>query len=277
VKNPEFLSLLVSAWEIGKVPSPLIVAPLSELYGRAKIYLPASMLFVLFSVGGALSTSADMVIVFRALTGLAVASQSLNPAIIADMFIPEERGSAMAIMNFTSLIGVVLGPIVGGYTSAKLGWRWTFWIVAIASGVCTLGLALFLKETYKCTIVERKAHTLRSKTGNQRFVSRYHKNNSTSSLFAEAMIRPIKMIALSPVLLIISLYTALIYGTMYVIVTTLTEMFEAQYNFSTKSAGLAFLGIGKFTVTRRILDCCSLFPSQQQFTSLQNVRYWYGN
>lgn len=246
-KNPEYITLLVSAWEIGEVPGPLIIAPLSELYGRAPIYLLTSVLFVLFSVGGALSTSANMVIVFRALTGLAVASSALNPAIIGDLFIQEERGGAMAVMTFTSLIGVVLGPVVGGFASARLGWRWTFWVVAIASGFCTLGLAIFLKETYTHTILEKKTKSLRKATGNQNLVSKYHKDGSKTSIFAEAIIRPIKLFILSPVLIAISLYTDVLYGTLYTLLTTLTVMLEEQYHFSAESAGLSFIGVGEFS------------------------------
>lgn len=197
-------------------------------------------------MGGALSTSADMVLVFRVLTGLAVASSSLNPAIIGDLFIQEERGGAMAVMTFTSLIGVVLGPVVGGYTAARLGWRWTFWIVAIASGACTLGLAIFLKETYKYTILEKKTKALRKRTGNQNLLSKYHQDTSKTGSFIEAIIRPTKMFALAPALLAISLYTAVLYGTLYTLLTTLTTMLEEQYHFSTESAGLSFIGVGKF-------------------------------
>lgn len=152
----------------------------------------------------------------------------------------------MAVMTFTSLIGVILGPVVGGYTSARLGWRWTFWVVAIASGACTLGLAIFLKETYKHTILEKKTKALRKTTGNRNLVSKYHKDASKTTIFAEAIIRPVKLFVLSPILLAMSLYMAILYGTLYTLLTTLTVMLEEQYHFSAESAGLSFIGVGKF-------------------------------
>lgn len=66
-------------------------------------------------MGDALSTGIGMVVAFRALTGLTVASQSLNPAIVGDMFVQEERGRPMAMMEVAPFIGVIAGPILGGY------------------------------------------------------------------------------------------------------------------------------------------------------------------
>lgn len=234
----------MSIWEIGEIISPLIIAPLSELYGRLWIYLGANVLFVVFAAGDALSTNINMVVAFRALTGLAVASQSLNPAIVGDMFMQEERGRPMAVMEVAPFIGVITGPIIGGYISADIGWRWTFWVVSIATGTCTLGFIAFLRETYEATILKRKSKNLRKTTGNQALKSKYDVDTSSFDLIKQALLRPAKLLLHSLVLLIISLYVAVLYGMFYLIMTTITEVFEAQYNFSTQSAGLSFIAVG---------------------------------
>lgn len=48
------------------------------------------------------------------------------------MIAAEERGLAMSVMAFGSLWGPVLGPVAGGFATQSLGWRWIFWIIAIA-------------------------------------------------------------------------------------------------------------------------------------------------
>lgn len=59
-----------------------------------------------------------------------------------------------------------------------------------------------------------------------------------------SIVRPTKMLFLSPIVLLLSLYTAVIYGYLYLLFTTMTDVFETQYNFSQGSVGLAYLGVG---------------------------------
>lgn len=185
-----------------------------------------------------------MLIAFRCLSGLTVASTTLNSGTVGDMFRQEERGTAMSIMSLCPLLGVVSGPIIGGYLTAAIGWRWTFWIITIISGVVEIGF-LFLRETYKVTILERKAKRLRRQTGNMSLRSKYQSNISGPALFRKTMVRPVKMFFLSPIVCILSLYGAVIYGMLYLLMTTITEVFEGQYHISQGPVGLVFLGIGK--------------------------------
>ena len=56
--------------------------------------------------------------------------------------------------------------------------------------------------------------------------------------------RPARMLVLSPVIFLLGLYVALVYAYTYVLLTTMTEVFEKDYGFSTGSASLTFLGLG---------------------------------
>lgn len=108
------------------------MAPLSELYGRLMPYHITNVLFTIFTVGSALSPSIPALIVFRLLCGMeASAVLNLGGATVADLFIQEERGLAMAVWTFGPLLGPAIGPVLGGYVTETLGWRWVFWIVAI--------------------------------------------------------------------------------------------------------------------------------------------------
>ena len=119
--DPLESTILVSIWELGEVFGPLIVAPLSELYGRLPVYHVSNILFVLSSAAAAESPNISLLIVCRFLLGLTVASTTLNSCIVGDMFKEESRGRALALMGMTSAIAPVLGPAVGGYISEYLG------------------------------------------------------------------------------------------------------------------------------------------------------------
>jgi MFS family permease len=63
-------------------------------------------------------------------------------------------------------------------------------------------------------------------------------------LFVRNLIRPSKMLILSPIVALMSIYIAVLYGFLYILFTTFTLVFEGQYGFSASSSGLSFLGSG---------------------------------
>lgn len=110
---------------------------MAELYGRSPVYHATNILFVIFTIACALSSSLDMLIVFRFLQGTAgSAAIALGGGTIADLFIQEERGKAISMWAMCPLLGPVVGPVVGGFLSAGLGWRWVFWLLAILVSPC---------------------------------------------------------------------------------------------------------------------------------------------
>lgn len=103
---------------------------------------------------------------------------------------------------------------------------------------------IFLRESYAFTILDRKTKRLRKETGNPNLRSALDTGRSAKDLFLFSIVRPTKMLFLSPVVFLLSLYVAIIYGYLYLLFTTMTEVFEDQYGFSQGSVGLAYLGIG---------------------------------
>jgi hypothetical protein len=140
--NSELLSgFVVSVYVLGFAFGPLVIAPLSELYGRLALYHACGVLFLIFNVACALSTSLNMLIVFRFLAGCVGASPlTLGGGTIADLMTTYQRAKAMSVsgpsfatcanrqdlgdgskyvsrtvLKMTNLeaLGPVLGPIMG--------------------------------------------------------------------------------------------------------------------------------------------------------------------
>jgi multidrug resistance protein len=128
----------VSVYLLGYAFGPLILAPLSELYGRLVLYHISMSLFIVFNVACAESKSFPMLIVFRVLTGIAGSCPlTIGPGSISDMYAQEERGKIMSIWTLPIMLGPSIGPIAGGYLSASLGWRWDFWfLIIVVSALC---------------------------------------------------------------------------------------------------------------------------------------------
>ncbi|RMD39803.1 hypothetical protein DV735_g5322, partial [Chaetothyriales sp. CBS 134920] len=243
--NSALASFVVSVWILGYAFGPLIVAPLSELYGRLWVYHVNTLLFIIFCAVCGLSTNLPMIIVFRFFAGFAgVAPMTVGSGTIADLFKQEERGKVMSIWTVPILFGPCLGPIVGSFLGGSAGWRWNFWFLTITNGLVFGAALLIQSETYAPILLAKKTYKLIEKTGNMNLRSVYHSTRSPLDLFLLSIIRPAKMLFFSPIVFGLSVFIAVGYGYLYVMFTTLSEIFEKQYNFNHKLVGLTFLGQG---------------------------------
>ncbi|KAF2736394.1 MFS general substrate transporter [Polyplosphaeria fusca] len=238
-------SLTVSIYILGFAVGPLVLAPLSELYGRLVIYHVCNAVFIAFTLGCALASNTGMFLAFRFLAGCAGAAPlTIGGGSIADMFAPEHRGAAMGAWAAGPLIGPVLGPIIGGFVSQAIGWRWTFWLILILSGIISICALVFMRETYSPVLLARKAANLRKATNNPALVSKLDKGIAPKTLLARAVVRPLKLLVLSPIVSLLSIYTAFSFSLIYLLFTTFPIVFSEQYHFGTGTAGLSYLGIG---------------------------------
>ncbi|KAM0793991.1 fluconazole resistance protein [Usnea florida] len=225
--NQTLGAFVTSVYLLGYVFGPLIIAPLSEIYGRVIVYSVCNFIFVIFTIACALANNLGALIVFRLLAGIAASSPiTLGAGTIADMMPVEKRGKAMASWIMGPLIGPTVGPLIGGYLSQAKGWRWIFWLISILAGVVFVATLLFMHESYAYVILQRKTDRLRKETGNQHLRSILDTGKEPKELLQFSIVRPLKLLFLSPIVFMMSLYMATIYGYLYLIV------------------GLAYLGVG---------------------------------
>jgi multidrug resistance protein len=130
-----FATFVVSIFVLGFACGPLLLAPLSELYGRVLIYNTTNVLFLAFTILCAVAQNPSMLLAFRFLSGFAgVATITIGSGTIADLMPREKRGRAVSIWSVGTILGPMIGPIIGGYVTEALGWRWMFWVIAIVVG-----------------------------------------------------------------------------------------------------------------------------------------------
>lgn len=92
-------------------------------------------------------------------------------------------------------------------------------------------------------ILQRKAKKLRKDTLDSRPISAMHPP-VTPKIFFYTLVRPTKLLLLSPISLIVALSCAVIYGILYLLVTTFSLVFQRTYHFSIGISGLGYLGLG---------------------------------
>lgn len=123
------LSWIVSAYLLTATAGTPIFGKLSDIYGRRAMLLPAIVLFAVASLLCGLAQDLWQLIAARALQGIGGAGLvSMSQAAIADVVSPRERGRYQGYMAGTWAVASVGGPILGGWMTDQLSWRWIFWI-----------------------------------------------------------------------------------------------------------------------------------------------------
>ena len=149
ITSDSLITLIISIYLIGYVVGPLIWGPLSEHFGRKWVMIIAFVVFTIFTLGCALAPNYPALIVFRLFCGLTAAAPiTVVGGTCADMYSDAEgRGRAMAVFMGVTTFGPTFGPIVSGFASPALGWRWSFWFGLILAGVTVIPM-LLVPETF---------------------------------------------------------------------------------------------------------------------------------
>ncbi|KAF4461105.1 multidrug resistant [Fusarium albosuccineum] len=234
-------SLVVSIFVLGFAFGPVLLSPLSELYGRRLLFNISNVVTLCFSIGSALAPDIASFIVFRFIAGsFGAGPMNIGGGSIADQVALSKRGFVMSIFFTGIFLGPVIGPVIGGFIAKGLGWRWVFWVMTIVKGVMAVVTFLFLSESHAPTIQRQKAkHNVQPSFNTPEEIK-----PSTKQVLLRSVARPMRMLIRSPIITGLSLYLALIYGYLYLLFTTFSTVFPEQYGFGIDVLGLAFLGLG---------------------------------
>lgn len=120
-----------------------IYGKLSDIYGRKKIFITATVIFLIGSTLCGLAQSMEMLIIFRVIQG--IGAGGILPStmtIIADIYPAEKRARVLGFMGSAWGIAGVFGPLLGGFLVDQLSWHWIFFI-NIPFGILTIILVGF--------------------------------------------------------------------------------------------------------------------------------------
>ncbi|KZP33608.1 MFS general substrate transporter [Athelia psychrophila] len=245
-------SIFILAYAIG----PLILGPLSEIYGRSRVIQLANLWYLAWNLACGFATSTAQLIAFRFLAGLGgSAPLSIGGAVLGDCFTPEQRGQAIAIYSLAPLLGPVVGPVCGAWIAQRSTWRWVFWSSSIVDGAIQAVGFFKLDESYAPLLLERKAERIRkaaaSDTNEKGYAQYTHirtryqtDDRHWKRIFAKALVRPFAIFAREPIVQLLGIYMAFIYGLLYIFLTTIPSIFEGVYGQKPGIAGLHYLALG---------------------------------
>ena len=144
------LSWVVTAYVLASTVTTPLYGKLGDQYGRKRWLIVAIVIFLIGSALSGLSQSMDQLIAFRALQGLGAGGLMVGViATIGDMVAPRERGQYMGYMMAAMMLAMIAGPLVGGYITDSLSWRWIFYINMPVGGAALVYLWATLHLPYK--------------------------------------------------------------------------------------------------------------------------------
>jgi multidrug resistance protein len=245
----EISDLVTTVFLLGYVFGPLFWGPGSELVGRRPIFLLSMTLYTLFHIGEALAPNIQTLLVTRFLSGFfAVAPLTICGGVIADIWPAVGRGPATSLFSASVFLGPVMGPLVAGFiVDSPVSWRWVFWVMMIFAGVCTTIMVILLPETYAPVILLKKMKKLRKEdpVGSKNLYAEHEQQDwSTMGVIRRTLFRPFHMLALEPILVLVTIYLSIVYGLLYALFEAFPIIFIVKRGFTVSQNGLIFIGIG---------------------------------
>jgi EmrB/QacA subfamily drug resistance transporter len=148
------LAWVVTAYALATAVATPIWAKLGDLWGRKGVFMASIVVFLVGSALSGLAQNMGELITFRAVQGIGAGGLMVGAmAIIGDLVPPRDRGRYQGLMAAVMPIAFVGGPLLGGFLTDNLSWRWAFYI-NIPLGILALVVVWF---TMKLPVRRREA------------------------------------------------------------------------------------------------------------------------
>ena len=238
--SEELAILPLSLYTVGLAIGPLFGSPLCESVGRKVVFLTATPIFALFTLGAGFSKNIISLNICRFFAGFFAAPAVGNAsATIIDYTAGRYRAITMAFYYSIPQLGAVSGPLIGGFAVKGEGWRWTQWTI-IFFIIAFYIPVIFTKETYKKIILQRRAKKLN-------IPGPPHDDLSALDFirhFARTqLLRPLHMLFTEPIVTLVCTYNGFLFGLIYLFIVASPWVYEHYYGFGIVGQSLSFLGL----------------------------------
>ncbi|KAI9718318.1 MAG: hypothetical protein M1828_006783 [Chrysothrix sp. TS-e1954] len=244
--SEEVMILGTALFVLGFAWGPPIWGPFSELYGRRPPLFIGYFIFAIFNIPVAVAQNLYTIMICRFFGGFfASAPLAIVGGILADMWNPVDRAYALSTFAGATFIGPACGPVIGGFvTQSYLGWRWTAWLTLIMASFFG-GLAfLVVPETSAPRILHYKAKKIRYETKNWAIHAPADENQvNLKNILERYVLRAFTMLALEPILVLLTVYMSVIYGIIYLFFEVFPITFQMDRGLNLGVGALPFLAL----------------------------------
>ncbi|KAL4779566.1 major facilitator superfamily domain-containing protein [Aspergillus varians] len=236
--------LFVSTYLLGQSVGNVVFPPYSEAFGRKRLYVISTMSFSAFSVMIAAVPSLGALVAGRTLTGLVSAVPTvIITGSIEDMFNSRDRIWLVFVYMVVANFAVAMGPVMSGYITAQLGWRWVFYISGIVTGC--MGVSIMgIRESRPSLLLTWEVEKLRQVTGDMSLQALNPDETPELHVFVrEGLLRPLRLFFTEPIVFACSLMSGCSVALMYLLTESLPPIYLSM-GFTQPNSNLPFFAIG---------------------------------
>jgi MFS transporter, DHA1 family, multidrug resistance protein len=243
------MQLGVSLWILGFFSGPIVHGPMSELFGHLRVFAISICGLAVFQIPIAVAENVRTILVCRFLSGVfGSGAFAVVSGMYVEVFEPIPRGVTLGLSSIGINLGATIAPIAGYYLgygpqSMKDQWRWTGWCTLIVT--CTFGILaiIFVRESSSRMILQNKARRLRFETGNWALHAKTEETRvEFSDIIHRYLSKPVRMFVSEPILIIVTIYLTLVYGTLYLSFQAFPLAFQ-QRGWSYQESSLPFISV----------------------------------
>jgi MFS family permease len=222
--------------------APLFWRPLSTRYGRRPIFIISLIGSMAFNIGCAKSQTYGAMAACRALQAFFISPpNAIGSAVVVETFFKKERARYMGVWTVMITIGIPLAPLIFGFVTTHVGYRWIYWILAIINGVQAVLYGLFGPETRFI----RHGNVKHATTGWAAWKEQYLKFRriDPTPITAMEFVSPLRL-AKYPCIMIPAASYAMVFLFASVLTTVeIPQLFGEKFHFNAQQLGLQFLGL----------------------------------
>ncbi|KAL4957936.1 major facilitator superfamily domain-containing protein [Aspergillus filifer] len=218
--STEVGALGMPLYVLGFAFGPTLFSPMSELIGRRLPILIGVFGFTVFQLAVATAENLQTVIICRFFGGFfGACPMAVVTAVFSDLYDNRHRGFAITIFTMMVFTGPLFAPFIGGFnTESYLGWCWTVYLTEIMGAAAFVLDIFFVGETYSPVI-------------------------DLAELIGKNFSRPVRILFKKLVLLLLSIYMAFLYGSLYLFITAYPIVFQQIHGFNKGVDGLPYFGL----------------------------------
>ena len=145
--SDETISWVLTSYILATAVAIPITGWLADRIGARRLLLISVALFTLASILCGIAQSLTEMVIFRAIQGVGGAFVGpLAQSLMLDINRPSDHGKAMSVYGMGVMIGPIMGPVVGGWLTESMDWRWCFFVNVPVGIGCLIGLYALLPE-----------------------------------------------------------------------------------------------------------------------------------
>ncbi|KAH0592791.1 hypothetical protein MHUMG1_09436 [Metarhizium humberi] len=213
IENRTALTLGVSTYLFGLSLGPLVLAPISDMYGRRPVYMVSLFSFAILLIPSAVAPNLATILITRfmaAFTGSVVMSSA--PGTLNELADEDTKTVYFSVWILGAVNGPVVGPVFAGIIFQYAGWRWIHWFLVILA-FTSCAVVATIPETHGAVILRRRCEALK------KIDDRYWCAHSQTMVFSErlktSLSRPLAMAFTEPICLFWDFFVAIIYAILY--------------------------------------------------------------